>query len=100
MPTTDDLTVRQRALLEALRRLHRARGYPPSIRELGEAVGLASTSSVHRHVRILEQRGLVERRDGAHRTLRVRDGGQPNSVRTSSTTTTTSSVTATRMNPV
>jgi repressor LexA len=71
--TLDDLTTRQRALLDALRRLHRTRGYAPSIRELGEAVGLASTSSVYHHVRILEERGLVERRKGAHRTLRVRD---------------------------
>jgi repressor LexA len=71
--TLDDLTTRQRALLDALRRLHRTRGYAPSIRELGGAVGLASTSSVYHHVRILEERGLVERRKGAHRTLRVRD---------------------------
>lgn len=73
MTTLDDLTTRQRALLDALRRLHRTQGYAPSIRELGEAVGLASTSSVYHHVRILEQRGLIERRRGAHRTLRVRD---------------------------
>jgi DNA-binding MarR family transcriptional regulator len=71
--TLDDLTVRQRALLDALHRLHRTQGYAPSIRELGDAVGLTSTSSVHRHVRILEQRGLVERRERTPRTLRVRE---------------------------
>ncbi len=73
MNNRHDLTTRQRALLDALHRLHRTQGYAPSIRELGAAVGLASTSSVHRHVRILEQRGLVEHRQGTHRTLRVRD---------------------------
>jgi repressor LexA len=72
MTVVDDLTVRQRAVLDALRRLHREHGYAPSIRELGEEVGLTSTSSVHRHVRILEQRGLVDHRAGSHRTLRPR----------------------------
>lgn len=72
MTALEDLTDRQRDLLEALHRLHAQQGYAPSIRELGDAVGLASTSSVHRHVRILSQRGLVEHRAGAPRTLRPR----------------------------
>jgi repressor LexA len=67
----DDLTDRQRALLEALERLHRTRGYAPTLRELGEEVGLASVGSVHHHVRVLEQRGLVDRTPGCHRTLQV-----------------------------
>lgn len=73
MTALHDLTDRQRALLDALHRLHGTQGHAPSIRELGDAVGLASTSSVHRHVRILEQRGLVEHRAGTPRTLRARD---------------------------
>lgn len=73
MTALDDLSTRQRALLDALARLHRTQGYAPSIRELGDAVGLASTSSVHRHVRILEQRGFIEQRKGTPRTLRVRE---------------------------
>lgn len=72
MTVRNDLTVRQRDLLEALHRLRAQHGYAPSIRELGDAVGLASTSSVHRHVRVLAQRGLVEHREGAPRTLRPR----------------------------
>lgn len=65
-----DPTERQRELLAALERLHRAKGYPPSIRELRDEVGVSSTSTVHRHVTILESHGLVERLPRAHRTLR------------------------------
>ena len=68
MPT--DLTGRQRALLAALERLSAANGYPPSIRELGAEVGLSSTSSVHRHVRVLRARGLVISTPATHRSLR------------------------------
>jgi repressor LexA len=77
MTDVDDLTLRQRALLEALRRLHAQHGHAPSLRELGDAVGLASTSSVHRHVRILVEHGLVERREGAPRTLRPLEAATP-----------------------
>jgi repressor LexA len=77
MTVLDDLTDRQRALLDALRRLHDQKGYPPSVRELGWAVGLSSTASVYRHVRILAERGLVEHRAGTHRTLRIREGADP-----------------------
>jgi repressor LexA len=70
LPHDHDLTERQRELLAALQRLHRLHGYSPSMRELGDAVGVASTSTVHHHVTILAQRGLVERQPGTHRTLR------------------------------
>ena len=43
----------------------RARGYPPSVREIAQAVGLASTSAVHHHLQILERDGYLERGDGA-----------------------------------
>jgi repressor LexA len=70
MPQSHDLTARQRELLAALERLHRLHGYSPSMRELGDAVGVSSTSTVHHHVTILAERGLVERLPGTHRTLR------------------------------
>lgn len=39
----------------------RARGYPPSVREIARAVGLSSTSAVHHHLQILERDGYLER---------------------------------------
>lgn len=66
-----DLTRRQRQVLAALRRLHERTGVAPTLREIGDEVGLASASSVVAHVRVLETRGLVERRPGSPRTLRA-----------------------------
>lgn len=77
MTDLDDVTIRQRALLDALRRLHAQHGHAPSIRELGDAVGLASTSSVHHHVRVLVQRGLVGHRENSPRTLRLLESNEP-----------------------
>jgi repressor LexA len=66
-----DLTRRQRQVLAALRRLHERDGVPPTLREIGAEVGLASASSVIAHVRVLEERGLAERAPGCPRTLRA-----------------------------
>jgi repressor LexA len=66
----EDLTQRQRDVLEALRRLHDEHGFAPSLREVAGEVGLASASSVHPHVVRLEERGLIERRPGQPRTVR------------------------------
>jgi len=52
-----DLTSRQRAILEFITRTHKERGYPPSVREIGEAVGLQSPSSVHAQLATLAERG-------------------------------------------
>jgi repressor LexA len=72
----EDLTKRQREVLEALRRLHDQHGFPPSLREVASEVGLASASSVHAHVVKLTERGLVERRPGQPRTVRRIAAGQ------------------------
>jgi repressor LexA len=66
-----DLTRRQRQVLAALRRLHERDGVPPTLREIGAEVGLASASSVIAHVRVLEEQGLAERAPGCPRTLRA-----------------------------
>jgi repressor LexA len=68
---TTDLTERQHQVLDALRRLHERSGFPPTIREIGDEVGLASSSSVVAHVRVLEARGLADRVPGRPRTLRA-----------------------------
>lgn len=66
-----DLTRRQRQVLAALRRIHEDLGFAPTLRELGDEVGLASASSVHAHLKSLERLGLVERRAGRPRALRA-----------------------------
>ncbi|GAC58318.1 LexA repressor [Gordonia hirsuta DSM 44140 = NBRC 16056] len=67
------LTQRQREVLECIRSSVRERGYPPSIREIGEAVGLTSTSSVAHQLRTLERRGLLKRDPHRPRAVNVRD---------------------------
>ena len=59
--TVADLTSRQRAILEFITRTHKERGYPPSVREIGEAVGLQSPSSVHAQLATLAERGYLRK---------------------------------------
>jgi repressor LexA len=56
-----DLTERQRAIIDFIVSTHRDRGYPPTVREIGDAVGLSSPSSVHAQVRTLVERGLIRK---------------------------------------
>ena len=57
----EELTSRQRKILEVIREAVNGRGYPPSIREIGEAVGLTSTSSVPSQLAALERKGFIRR---------------------------------------
>ncbi len=68
MSATRGLTTRQAQVLDAVDTLTRAHGYPPTVREVGEHVGLASPSSVLAHLRTLETVGLVSRRPGSPRS--------------------------------
>ena len=52
---------RKRKILDVIAATIRARGYPPSVREIAKAVGLASTSAVHHHLMALEREGYLER---------------------------------------
>ena len=54
-----ELTDRQRDILSFIYDHVLARGYPPSVREIGEAVGLSSPSTVHAHLRSLQERGYL-----------------------------------------
>ena len=63
-PADVDLTDRQRAILDVVNGHLEEHGYPPSVREIGQAVGLRSTSSVHAQLATLEQKGYL-RRDAA-----------------------------------
>lgn len=60
-PEANGLTTRQLRILEFIRRTVRERGYPPTVREIGEAVGLTSSSSVHAQLANLERRGLLHK---------------------------------------
>jgi repressor LexA len=66
------LTERQRTILEVIRASVSSRGYPPSIREIGDAVGLTSTSSVAHQLRTLERKGYLRRDPNRPRAVDVR----------------------------
>src|SRR5580698_4615566 len=66
------LTERQRTILSVIRESVTTRGYPPSIREIGDAVGLTSTSSVAHQLRTLERKGYLRRDANRPRAVEVR----------------------------
>jgi repressor LexA len=67
----EELTSRQRRILEVIRDAVAERGYPPSIREIGEAVGLTSTSSVHSQLEALQRKGFIRRDPTKPRAIEV-----------------------------
>jgi repressor LexA len=71
------LTDRQRTILEVIRASVTSRGYPPSIREIGDAVGLTSTSSVAHQLRTLERKGYLRRDPNRPRAVDVRLSEEP-----------------------
>ena len=62
---------RKQKILDTIARTVAERGYPPSVREIADAVGLASTSAVHHHLIALERDGLLERGSHSSRALRL-----------------------------
>lgn len=62
---------RQEQILDYIREVTRARNYPPSVREIGEAVGLSSSSTVHNHLNQLERLGLIRRDPTKSRTVQL-----------------------------
>lgn len=76
-PADDDgLTPRQRKVLEVIRASVESRGYPPSMREIGEAVGLTSSSSVAHQLATLERKGFLRRDPNRPRAIEVRSPGE------------------------
>ena len=69
--TDDGLTDRQREILDFIVAQQHLRGYPPSVREIGEAVGLTSPSTVHTHLATLQRRGLLRRDPTKPRAIEV-----------------------------
>ena len=68
---TEQLSERQTRILDYIRYVTRVRNYPPSVREIGEAVGLSSSSTVHNHLNQLERRGLIKRDPSKSRTVQL-----------------------------
>jgi repressor LexA len=71
-PDEVGLTPRQRKVLEVIRDAVERRGYPPSMREIGEAVGLTSPSSVAHQLATLERKGFIRRDPNRPRAIEVR----------------------------
>ncbi len=67
----DNLTVRQTQILEFIRREVKNKNYPPSVREIGEAVGLSSSSTVHAHLAKLESKGFIRRDPSKPRAIEL-----------------------------
>jgi repressor LexA len=76
---SDGLSERQRQVLQFIKEEIRLKGYPPSVREIGEAIGLSSSSTVHGHMARLEEKGFIRRDPTKPRAIEVLDepGGLP-----------------------
>ena len=71
MSNDKELTKRQTMILDYIIRQIDAKGYPPSVREIGEAVGLQSTSTVHSHLTQMERKGYIRRDPTKPRAINV-----------------------------
>lgn len=69
--TEEMLSERQRAILSFVRDFINKKGYPPAVREIGEAVGLSSSASVHNHLRRLQEIGFIARDSAKPRALEL-----------------------------
>ena len=71
--TVSSLSTKQKQILDYIKENLRAKGYPPSVREIGEAVGLSSSSTVHSHLTKLESLGYIKRDPTKPRAINVLD---------------------------
>ncbi len=72
-----NLSQRQTAILDFIKSEIRKKGYPPSVREIGDAVGLLSSSTVHGHLQTLEEKGYIRRDPTKPRAIEMLDGSSP-----------------------
>src|SRR6201995_5241057 len=68
-----DLTKRQQEIFDFIKRYSAKYGYPPTVRDIGKAVGLASSSTVHAHLSNLERIGLLRRDPSKPRAIELLD---------------------------
>ena len=73
----NELNKREKAILKFIEKEVVANGYPPSVREIGKAVGLKSTATVHGYIAKLEEKGYVKKESQKGRTLKLLKGGIP-----------------------
>ena len=76
----NSLNKRERAILDYIEKQAKANGYPPSVREIGKAVGLKSTATVHGYLAKLEQKGYIKKESQKGRTLKLLKGSSGKSV--------------------
>ncbi|MGA8207309.1 MAG: transcriptional repressor LexA [Candidatus Dormiibacterota bacterium] len=76
---SEGLHPRQEEIVEYLRSRSLEGGYPPSVREIGRAVGLSSSSTVQNHLNVLERKGLIRRDPTKSRTVLLTDFSAPSS---------------------
>lgn len=76
-----DISDRQRQILDLILDTVRQRGYPPSVREIGDAVGLSSPSTVHSHLSALVEQGYLRRDPSKPRAIEVVDDGRDTDLR-------------------
>lgn len=72
MSQSSNVTARQQAILDFIESAMRERGYPPSVREIGDAVGLTSPSTVHSHLATLQKLGYLRRDPTKPRAIEIR----------------------------
>ena len=71
----NDLSKREKSILKYIEKQISANGYPPSVREIGKAVGLKSTATVHGYLTKLQEKGYIKKEDQKGRTLKLLKGG-------------------------
>ena len=79
MGTRAETTKKEKAILKFIENQVIANGYPPSVREIGKAIGLSSTATVHAYLEKLEKQGFIKKEDKKGRTLKIIKGsnGEP-----------------------
>ena len=80
----EELNKREKAILKFIEKQIMTDGYPPSVREIGKAVGLSSTATVHGYLARLDEKGYIKKQDKKGRTLRLLKGGSGETKTTSS----------------
>lgn len=73
----EELTKRQQEVLAGIRLIFAETGYPPTVRELGERLGLRSSCTVQRHLEALERKGFIRRNPTKARTIEITRGPKP-----------------------
>ena len=74
------LSKRERAILDYIEKQAKINGYPPSVREIGKAVGLKSSATVHGYLAKLEQKGYIKKEAQKGRTLKLLKGSSGKSI--------------------